>query len=507
LAAVVVIAKAGSFHSALVTISLALVYLFLMIKVIKPYLKKISGIFSTRETMHKWIVALVFIILLVSAYFAEIIGIHTLFGAFLAGVIMPAEINFRKTIIEKVEDVSLVLLLPLFFVLTGLQTQIGLLSSTAHWLVFGLVFLIAITGKFAGSTLAARFTGQNWHDSLSLGALMNTRGLMELVVLTIGYNMGILPPVIFTMLVLMAILTTFMTAPSLYIIHRLFPEHKTETVEVDSNRLSRILISFGPVQSGIKLLRIAGELIDKTNEYSVITALHLTSGTDVNPLKTVEFEDESFNPVREEAGKLGIKLKTKYQVTDNVSREVFRKVISSKCDLLLIGAGKSLYRGTLIGSLLKSIKTFNPVFLFEWLVKKSHPEQYLIHEKARYILDNAPCSVGVFIDANFIQAKRILLPVLHTSDIAMLPFYNHLISHDKQEIVLIDAVNLSGDYSVFATIKENNNVKMLDIEDSKPELLSHFQLILLSYESWKLIVKYHKNWLDLLPSTLIIKPK
>jgi len=153
--------------------------------------------------------------LIISSYITEVIGIHALFGAFMAGVIMPANVKFRNIFIEKVEDVALVLLLPLFFVFTGLRTQIGLLNEVYLWKITGLIIIVAVAGKFIGSALAAKFVGQNWKDSLTIGALMNTRGLMELIVLNIAYDLGILTPQIFTMMVIMALVTTFMTGPAL----------------------------------------------------------------------------------------------------------------------------------------------------------------------------------------------------------------------------------------------------------------------------------------------------
>jgi Kef-type K+ transport system membrane component KefB len=167
--------------------------------------------------------AIVFFVLLLSAYCSEIIGIHALFGAFLAGIIMPEEWNFRKAVIDKVEDVALVLLLPLFFAFTGLRTQIGLLNDSSLWGVCLLIILVAIAGKFGGSAIAARIKGESWHDSLAIGALMNTRGLMELIILNIGYDLGILTPKIFAMLVIMALVTTLMTTPALDLINKYVP--------------------------------------------------------------------------------------------------------------------------------------------------------------------------------------------------------------------------------------------------------------------------------------------
>ena len=222
LAAVIAIVKAGSFISSLPTILMAVVYVFLMLKIVRPFLKRVGDLHTSRENLSKPVVAIFFLALLLSSYATEIIGIHALFGAFMAGVIMPDNQKFKQILIEKVEDVALVLLLPLFFVFTGLRTQIGLLNDPYFWKICGLVILVAVTGKFVGSTLAAKFVGQNWRNSLTIGALMNTRGLVELVVLNIGYDLGILSAEIFAMLVIMALVTTFMTSPALNIIDKLF---------------------------------------------------------------------------------------------------------------------------------------------------------------------------------------------------------------------------------------------------------------------------------------------
>jgi Kef-type K+ transport system membrane component KefB len=145
----------------------------------------------------------------------ELMGIHALFGAFLAGVVMPQKKEFREYLTLQLQNFSGVFLLPLFFAFSGLRTHLGLLSNLASWLICGGIIAVAMTGKLGGVMLASRFMGMNWKDSFSLGALMNTRGLVELVALNIGYDLGILPPAIFTMMVLMALVTTFITGPLL----------------------------------------------------------------------------------------------------------------------------------------------------------------------------------------------------------------------------------------------------------------------------------------------------
>lgn len=229
LAAVIAIVKAGSIASALFTIGLAIAYIFFMLLIIKPWLQKISEKRIHEGTINKTAIGASFFILLVSAYFTEIIGIHALFGAFIAGVVMPNNPRFKAILTDKIEDVSTILLLPIFFAFTGLRTQIGLLNEGHLWIFCLLIIGVAIIGKMMGSSVTARMIGHTWQESLSLGSLMNTRGLMELIVLNIGYDLGILGPEIFAIMVLMALFTTFMTGPLLDLINYAF-EKRTRTV-------------------------------------------------------------------------------------------------------------------------------------------------------------------------------------------------------------------------------------------------------------------------------------
>jgi Kef-type K+ transport system membrane component KefB len=215
LATVIAIVKAGNIASALLTIMLAVVFVLLMFYAVRPWIKKVSSKYSDSKILNKTIVVIAFFVLLVSAYITETIGIHALFGAFLAGMTMPEKANIKEQLMEKIGDVSILLLLPLFFAYTGLRTQIGLLNEGYLWATCGLVIFIAVLGKFGGSAFAAKLTGQSWNDSFSIGALMNSRGLMELIVLNIGYDLGILSPALFAIMVIMALITTFMTGPLL----------------------------------------------------------------------------------------------------------------------------------------------------------------------------------------------------------------------------------------------------------------------------------------------------
>lgn len=156
--------------------------------------------------------------LLASALVTEHVGVHAIFGAFLFGAIIPHDSRMARTLVEKLEMMVTVLLLPAFFALTGMRTEIGLLSGLAEWLLCGLIIAVATAGKFGGTLAAARLTGMKWRDAASLGILMNTRGLMELVVLNVGLDLGVISPRLFTMMVIMALVTTLATTPVLELI-------------------------------------------------------------------------------------------------------------------------------------------------------------------------------------------------------------------------------------------------------------------------------------------------
>uniref|UniRef100_UPI003364CE70 cation:proton antiporter domain-containing protein n=1 Tax=Haliscomenobacter sp. TaxID=2717303 RepID=UPI003364CE70 len=215
LAAIIALVRSGSAQGALLTIGLSIGYVLFMVYVLKPLLARLANRFFSLETINRSVIAVIFFVVVLSSFLTEVIGIHALFGAFVAGVIIPQNEEFRHVITNKIEDLTVVLLLPLFFVFTGLRTQIGLLNTPELWQTCGLIVALAVAGKFIGSVIPARLSGLTWHNSIAIGALMNTRGLMELIVLNIGFDLGILSPAVFAMMVLMALATTFMTGPAL----------------------------------------------------------------------------------------------------------------------------------------------------------------------------------------------------------------------------------------------------------------------------------------------------
>jgi Kef-type K+ transport system membrane component KefB len=191
------------------------VYILAMWAVGRRLLGGILARFHRAGRVGDDLLGLLLLLLLGSAMATEWLGIHLLFGAFFFGAILPKDERFVEALVDRIEALATVLLLPIFFAFTGLRTSIGLIRGRDMWMLLALVLMVAVGGKLGGTALAARVSGMRWREAAALGILMNTRGLMELVILSIGLDLGIISPALFSMLVVMALVTTFMTTPLL----------------------------------------------------------------------------------------------------------------------------------------------------------------------------------------------------------------------------------------------------------------------------------------------------
>jgi Kef-type K+ transport system membrane component KefB len=196
------------------TLFLTLLYIVLMFAAIRPLFIRLVTRWERKPGLDQSVMATVCIGLMLSSLATEYIGIHTLFGAFFFGAIIPHKSQVARILRERLHDFVVILLLPAFFAFTGLRTQISLIQGS-QWVVCIAITLVACLGKFGGSMLAARMTGMNPRDSAALGILMNTRGLMEMIALNIGLDFRVISPSLFAMLVIMAVVTTFATTPIL----------------------------------------------------------------------------------------------------------------------------------------------------------------------------------------------------------------------------------------------------------------------------------------------------
>lgn len=516
LAVVVAIAQAGSMLSAIYNIGFSFIYLLLMFTVIRPFLRMIGHIYHNKEVVDKGLVAFMFLLLIVSSYLTEILGLHALFGAFVAGVVMPDNIKFRKIMTEKVEDVSLALFLPLFFVSTGLRTEIGLLNSPELWYMCGIFILVAIIGKFGGSLVAARFVGETWKDSLYIGALMNTRGLMELVVLTIGYDMKILTPPIFVMLVLMTLVTTFMTTPLISFIqfcYQVFGKYKSHKVEWQQPQpgVFKVLLSFGRASNGQVMLDVAHQMFAHTKDKLEITALHLTVGSDVNPLHTDNFEEVSFGPILYGAQKLNIPLKTRYEVSNNAGQDICEIANKEGYDFLLVGAGISL--SDLPNDI--AANQYRTSFYDKFLRHFKAPESWfypgeLLKDKTKMFIEQSLCPVGVFVNRKFVKASNTLIVIHFAEDLFLLNYADHLKQTTGSDLTILNLMsNEAKDIDLvtqrlFEYTELQHKAIVYNGNKLTQSVLSAYNFMLISYNTWNLLSEVSNEELQKMPSTLIL---
>lgn len=511
LAAVIAIVRSGTMVSSLFTILMASLYVLIMLTLIRPFLNRIGQVYRTRGQIKRPIVAIFFVTLFVSAYATEMIGIHAIFGAFMAGVIMPSNINFKNIITEKIDDVAQIVLLPLFFVITGLRTQINLLNDIELWKVCFAIIGVAIMGKFIGSSFAARYTGQNLRNSFIIGALMNTRGLMELVVLNIGLDLGVLTPQIFTMMVIMALVTTFMTGPVLYLIDIFFPD-KSVHFAPDNNGFKhtkqfRILISYANPKNGIAMVRIAKSILCNGKENSKATILHFYPDNEMNQFNLIEYERKSLAPVIREAEKLYLDHDIIFKASYDINRELLATAKAGKYDLMLMGVGQSILEGSYLGKIVGFIlRWFDPSKLFR---KDSYLVNKLLNKKTLEVIRSAKTPIGVYIDNNLSKVQTVLISVLSSND-AILLFYAQLILNGEginYEIVDFTGFSKTNDdfNEIKNSIEEKNSIKLNIITSSFDEIdYSKYDVMIVTIKSWDKFSKKFKSIKDEAPSVIVL---
>jgi Kef-type K+ transport system membrane component KefB len=216
LAGIVVIVRASNLPLPLwATVGGLAVFVAAMLFVVKPVLRKFLAPGERPGGLSYDGMALILLVTLASGWVTESLGVHALFGAFLAGVVMPRDHEFSHELWQRFEGLTVVFLLPLYFAFTGLRSSFLLIVGSGMWFYCVLIIALAVIGKFGGAMVAARISGMPWREASAVGVLMNTRGLVELIILNIGLDLGVLSPALFSVMVLMALVTTFMTTPLL----------------------------------------------------------------------------------------------------------------------------------------------------------------------------------------------------------------------------------------------------------------------------------------------------
>ncbi|MBE9038473.1 cation:proton antiporter [aff. Roholtiella sp. LEGE 12411] len=441
LAVAIAVARTGNFAGALPTIIASLVYIALMLTVGRWFLQRLATHYRRAGRLSQLVLALIYMAVVASALITELIGIHLIFGAFLLGAAMPKNADLVRELAVKTEDFVLIFLLPIFFAYSGLRTQIGLLNRPELWFLCALVLGVAIAGKYIGTYVAARVSGINKREAAALGWLMNTRGLTELIVLNIGLELGVISPLIFTMLVIMALVTTFMTSPllewtypkKLIRLDVVEPELEAEAgIDAASKaytRPYRILVPIANPSTQKGLVQLAVAIALPTANI----ALNYQQPAIVNPLSLIEFEEDyAFESTPVEADRLIAQRRQQLaelintleppetqshvhsivRISSNVARETSQIAVLEQADLILVGWHRPAFSSNRLGG------------------------------RVGQILTNAPVDVAVFVDKGGERLESLLVPYsanIH-DDLALILALRLLINHENCMLHILQVV-------------------------------------------------------------------
>ena len=362
LAFVVSVATARS-TGAFVTFASALGYIAVMVLVARPAMVKLARLYGLKGRLTQGVMALVFVALLLSAIATDAIGIHAVFGAFALGAVIPHDSGLARELTDRLEDLVVVLLLPAFFAFTGLRTQIGLVTTGEQWMLCGLIIVVASVGKFGGSFVAARLTGLGWRDSTALGVLMNTRGLMELIVLNIGLELRVLSPTLFAMLVLMAIITTFATTPVLHALTRGFKVIDETPLEPEEKRPPAgggLLVPISNPEGLAPLLDLATAATRPEDPPPRVLALvRRPAGGIRSGLREIDRKEAPRSPVLtqaiDHARVTSSTIDAQAMWTDDAAVDILELASKPTIGWLLLGYHRPVFGGDLLGGVVKEV--------------------------------------------------------------------------------------------------------------------------------------------------------
>lgn len=512
LAAIITIVKSNTLGGTIYMIGLTLIYLIFMFQVVKPLLLKMAKNKTSKALMSKSKLMIYFVIMFLSAYATELIGIHALFGAFVAGVVMPSNFHFREQLTHKIEDVTLFILLPLFFVATGLKTEIGLINDISSWLICLLIIAVGVFGKIAGSVTLSRVIGLNWKNSFIIGALMNTRGLMELVVLNIGLDLGILSPKIFSMMVIMAVFTTFMTSPFLNIIDKIFKKDNDRDI---SDSTLKIMVDDSNNIISNKLQFIANLLINKRENSDNILLFsdtlnydenytHNTNNTKIKKTVSECLHNQSY---------LSFDIRKKEKIITNFAKQTHSNFILMDIDNFILFPNNKQNNED-FKTHIKWRKIFETLTLKNLNAKSSNNIQRYIKQLELRItrFSHNELNVGLFIDNNFIlDIRKIFIPILHDDDAFMGQYISRISENVNAQLMLWDYADLTNQSIEFIEykrkIKKNNPYHYQQWKKNIPldsNIIRQYDIILISLASWKIFLTEYTSLIGNLPSVLII---
>ena len=420
LAVAIAVARHGSIdQQAILTIIESVVYIGFMFTIGQWFLKRLSKHHHRAGRLSQLVLAIIYMGVVASALITEFIGIHLIFGAFLLGAVMPKDEELVRELAIKTEDFVLIFLLPIFFAYSGLKTQIGLLNSPNLWLLSALILLVAIGGKYTGTYVAARLSGIDKREASALGWLMNTRGLTELIVLNIGLELGVITPLLFTMLVIMALVTTFMTSP---LLEWTYPKRliRLDIVESEAEipiealpeayiAQYRILVPVANPAAQKGLLQLATAIAVNNRQPAVVYPLSFIEleedyGFESSPNETDRLIAERCQKLEEliatlEPPEIRSYIHPIVRISSNVARETAQIAKIEQPDLVLLGWHRPAFSNNRLGGRVGQILGTTPVDVAVFVDKGGNAIESLL----------VPYSANIHDDLALIIALRMLI--------------------------------------------------------------------------------------------------
>ncbi|HEY9810133.1 MAG TPA: cation:proton antiporter [Halomicronema sp.] len=425
LAVAIAVTRTNSFVGALPTILAAIFYIIFMFTIGRWVAAKFGKYYKRTGRLSQFMLAGIYITVVASALMTELIGIHLIFGAFLVGAVMPKNGELTQELAEKTEDFVLIFLLPIFFAYSGLRTEIGLLNRPELWVLCGAVLAVAIIGKYVGTYVAARFCGIEKREASALGWMMNTRGLTELIVLNIGLNFGVISPLLFTMLVIMALVTTFMTSP---LLEWTYPKHliKLDMVEQEMGEVEpnyQILVPVANPKTQKGLLQLALGIAGNKLQSAAVYPLSLIELEEDYLFESMPIQaDRLIRERRQRLDELTASLEPPemrelvrpiVRISNDVARETSQISKNDKVDLILVGWHRPAFTQNRLGG------------------------------RVGQILSSAPVDVAVFVDRGHNRLNSLLVPYsanIH-DDLAFEIALRLLINDENRSLVILKVVS------------------------------------------------------------------
>jgi Kef-type K+ transport system membrane component KefB len=398
--------------NALATLGLAGAYLAAMVLLIRPVLRRLQALFDARGYLSADVLAVLFILLTFSSLITDRIGIHALFGAFMLGAMMPSEERFVAHLTAKLEDLVTLLLLPLFFAYTGLQTNLGLIASPRMWAIAGLITAAATVGKLGGTAIAASLGKMSPRESIALGVLMNTRGLMELVILNLALELHAITADVFSMMVMMTLVTTAMTAPLLRLLYPparrraelLAAAGAAEPAPEDPG--TRVVLAVARPATVPGLVRAAAMLLGRRT--GSLWALHVDRAEDH------EHREEQADPLalaQQTAKDLDSPMQTVSLISDRFADSILELAQRRAAAWIVLGFHKPVFNSSLLGG------------------------------TTGRVMNEAAASVAVLVDKGLVDVKRVLVPYMgHPQDIGALLAAEQLARWPGVEVTILHLV-------------------------------------------------------------------